>query len=175
MKLPIDDQFWSIVPNLNQLKTFSISSYADNLQSQLQVLLDRGPHLQILRINRDASLSLQMSLFKHIHASVRALDLRDCNHYFNEEEYIALTNSSLGVRCQVLSIRVNNSESIINLVKTMFNLRALVIKCADDEYCKQSVLTEHNDELVQWLKDYLSSTYLIVRDPEADSGILIWM
>ncbi len=56
MKLPINNQFWSIVPNLNQLKALSISFYADNLQSQLQALLDRAPHLQILRINQDASL-----------------------------------------------------------------------------------------------------------------------
>jgi hypothetical protein len=116
-----------------------------------------------------------MSLFKYINASVRELDLRDCNHYFNEEECIALINSSLSVQCEVLFIRVNNGESIINLTKYMFNLRALIVKCADDEYCKQSVLTEHNDELVQWLKDHLLSTYLIVRDPEDKSNVLIWM
>jgi hypothetical protein len=175
MKLPINDHFWSIVPNLNQLEKLSISSHADNFQSQLQTLLDRAPHLDRLAIFQDASLPLQMSLFKYTNASVRQIDLRGYNHDFDEEECTALTRSPLGVQCEVLSIRVNNHESTINLVRNMLNLRTLIIKCADDEYYKQSILTNDNDEGIQRLKDHLPSTYVITRDPEEDSNLLIWI
>jgi hypothetical protein len=175
MKLPINDHFWSIVPNLNQLEKLSISSHADSFQSQLQTLLDRAPHLDRLAIFQDASLPLQMSLFKYTNASVRQIDLRGYNHDFDEEECTALTRSPLGVQCEVLSIRVNNHESTINLVRNMLNLRTLIIKCADDEYYKQSILTNDNDEGIQRLKDHLPSTYVITRDPEEDSNLLIWI
>jgi hypothetical protein len=103
IKLPINDQFWSIVSNLNQLKTLSISSHADTFRSQLQTLLDRAPHLATLKIRQDASLPLQMSLFKYTNAAVQRLNLSECNHIFNEEECIALTHSSLGIQCEALS------------------------------------------------------------------------
>jgi hypothetical protein len=175
IKLPINDKFWSIVPNLNQLKTLSISSYADTFQSQLQNLLDRAPHLYRLRINQDTLLPLQMFLFKYTNASVRRLNLEDFNHCFNEEECMTLTRSPLAVQCEVLLISVNNRESIIHLVKNMLNLRALIVKCADNKYHRRSAFTENNDEMIRWLKNQLPSTYLIVRDPEADNNVLIWM
>jgi hypothetical protein len=101
--------------------------------------------------------------------------LWNCNHYFNEEECLILTRSPLGVQCEVLLILVNNRESIINLVQNMHNLRALIVKCLDDEYDKRSALTENNDEVIEWLKARLSSTYLIVRDPKTDSNIIMWI
>jgi hypothetical protein len=175
MKLPINDQFWSIVPNLNQLEILSISSHVDNPQSQVQALLDRARHLVTLNIDQDKSLPLQMSLFKYTNTSVRKLDLEDYQHYFNEDECIALARSPLGVQCEVLTIRVNNSESIINLVKNMINLHGLTVKFADDKYHKRSLLTNHNDELVQWLKDNLPSAYLTVRYSHNENSVLIWI
>lgn len=46
---------------------------------------------------------------------------------------------------------------------------------ADDQYYRRSELTEDDNELIHWLKDRLSSTYLIVRDRENSKNILIWM
>ena len=85
-KLPINDQFWSIVPSLNELYSLTVSSHVDTFQSQLQTLLDRAPHLRSLTVNQNAS--------------VRELDLSGCEHYLNENECRTLNYSSLGVQCE---------------------------------------------------------------------------
>ncbi|CAF1404883.1 unnamed protein product [Rotaria sordida] len=46
IKLPINDQFWSIVPTLNRLCSLTVVSYIDIFQSQLKVLLNRAPRLR---------------------------------------------------------------------------------------------------------------------------------
>jgi hypothetical protein len=56
----------------------------------------------------------------------------------------------------------------------VLNRRVLIVKCEDDEYYKHSILTDDNDEGVQRLRDQLPSTYLIARDLEEDSNVLIW-
>jgi hypothetical protein len=187
IKLPIHDQFWSIVPNLGRLCSLAVLSYADAFQSQLQNLLDRSPHLIELSIYQDASLPLQMSLFKYRNASIRKLSLRNCNHYLNENECIALTQSPLGIQCEMLSILINNRESIIYFIKNMLNLRVLNVVCEDDRYSKFSPIIQDgdgctqenipdNDEFVQWLKERLSPTCLIKRDSEElINNIVIWI
>ena len=187
IEIPINDQFWSVIPNLNRLYSLTVSSHADTFQSQLQALLDRAPHLEILTISQDANLPLQTSLFKYINRSVRELNLQNYNHQFNTKECFELSHSPLGAHCEVLYICVDSCESIISLVENMHTLRALIIKCADDIYCKSLSFIQNNDneyldenklihdEIIQWLKDHLSSTYLIVRDSKVDSNILIWI
>ncbi|CAF1012773.1 unnamed protein product [Rotaria sordida] len=175
IKLPINNQFWSIVPSLNRLRSLTVSSHTDAFQSQLQTLLDQALHLYTLTIRQDTSLPLQISLFKYINKSVRRFDLYDCNYCFNEKECTTLSRSSLGSQCEVLSIRVKNRESIVHLVKNMFNLRALIVECIDTKCDQRSILTKTNDELIQWLKSHLPLTCLIVRDPETDNDILIWI
>ena len=44
-KLPINDRFWSIVPNSNQLRSLSLYSYTGIHQSKVQNLLNRAYHL----------------------------------------------------------------------------------------------------------------------------------
>jgi hypothetical protein len=184
IKFPINDQFWSIVPTLKQLYSLRVSSYTDTFQSQLQNLLDRAPHLYDLDIRQDESLPLQMSLFKHTNASVRTLDLK--SHQFNEEECITLNRSSLGVQCQILSIKVKNRESIIILVKNMINLRALHVQCKDVIDSGQIPLilnngesrntnTSNQDDLVQWLKDRLPLTCFISKDLDTVNRVQIWI
>lgn len=86
IQLPINDQFWSIVSDLDQLDSLTVLSHVDTFQYQLQTLLDRAAHLRMLTIKQDTLLHLQMSLFKYTSASVRQLHLEYCKHYFNEEE-----------------------------------------------------------------------------------------
>ncbi|CAF3796202.1 unnamed protein product [Rotaria sp. Silwood1] len=45
-KLPINDQFWSMVPSLNHLHSLTVVSYIDAFQSQLKALLNRAPRLR---------------------------------------------------------------------------------------------------------------------------------
>jgi len=96
---------------------------------------------------------------------------------------MALTRSRLGIQCQVLSIQVKNRESIIILVQKMINLQALHVEC-ENERCHE--LTEDDDEsddenttnrdkVIQWLKDHLSSTCLISKDPDSTDYIRIWI
>ncbi|CAF5127807.1 unnamed protein product, partial [Rotaria sp. Silwood1] len=77
------------------------------------------------------------------------------------EECFNLSRSPLTFQCEVLFIQVRNRQSIINLVKNMINLRALHIQCEDD--------------LVQWLKNHLPSTCLIIRNSDSISQIQMWI
>jgi len=121
--------------------------------------------------------------------SVRELNLFGRDYCFNEEECILFSRSPLGVQCEVLSIEVNNRETIIQLIKHMMKLRALNIRCDDGmnwENLKMKTAAEYDechkkarlmmDQLVQWLKDHLPSTYMIVNDPYYGSNVIsIWI
>jgi hypothetical protein len=183
---PINDPFWTNISSLNRLDLLTISHHADTFQFQLQALLDRAPHLRILRICQDASLPLQRSLFKYTHRSIFLLDLHAYYYCFNEEECLTLSRSPLGIHCEALFIRLNNRQSIITLVRNMINLRALNIYWNDDNVFQHSEQINNNDgnqntkkqvldELVQWLKDELPSTYLISADPHYTHDISIWI
>ncbi|CAF3961037.1 unnamed protein product [Rotaria sordida] len=185
IKLPINDQFWSIVPNLDLLKSFTVLSHANTFQSQFQTVLDRARHLDTLAISQDALLPLQISLFTYRSTSIHRLDLRNCNYYFNEDECITLSRSPLCASCEVLCIQVKTRESIIILVKNVINLRALNVVCKDDPYYDNLPIIENNDgldekkipdenELLSWLKSRLPS-YFIVRHPNIIDKILIWI
>ncbi|CAF1498591.1 unnamed protein product [Rotaria sordida] len=170
IKFPINNQFWSIVPNLKELSVLIISSYRDIFQTEFQRLLNRAPHLDHLRIDQEKSLPLQKSLFNDTSTSIPQLSLE--NYYFNEEECIALTHSSLIIQCQVLSIQVISRQSIIIHVKNMKNLRRIDIQCEDDLHDGK---TPNKHDLVQWLNDHLSSMYLIFRDSDDTNRIRIWI
>ncbi|CAF1322097.1 unnamed protein product [Rotaria sordida] len=187
IKLPLNDQFWSIVPSVNILETLIVYSHADSFQYQLQVLLDRAPNLRCLDIRQDESLSLQMSLFQYRTSSVRQLDFRGYNYYFNEEECIRLCHSSLCIQCGVLFIRIKSRHSTIYLVKNMINLRSLHVKRDDEEYHKRLAISKNNndkyrdgnveneEELIDWLKDRLPSTCLFSKNAHFPSDIVIWI
>ncbi|CAF1534519.1 unnamed protein product [Rotaria sordida] len=179
--------FWSIVPSLNILETLVVYSHADSFQSQLQVLLDRAPNLRCLDIRQDESLSLQMSLFQYRTSSVRQLDFRGYNYYFNEEECIRLYHSQLCIQREVLFIRIKSRHSTIYLVKNMINLRSLHVKRDDEEYHKRLATAKNNndkyrdgnveneEELIDWLKDCLPSTCLFSKNAHFPSDIVIWI
>jgi hypothetical protein len=176
IKFPINKQFWSIVPNLNRLKSLDISSHSDIYQSQLQILLDHAPHLSSLHISQDNFLPLQMSLFTYTNASIHPLDLKIDGHCFNEEECISLSYSPLGVQCEVLFISVETRESIIILIENMINLRALHVKYENKNESKHLPLTTSNENgIIQWLKDHLPSTCFIATDSDLLNCIRIWI
>ncbi|CAF3806066.1 unnamed protein product [Rotaria sp. Silwood1] len=189
IKLPINEKIWSIFSNFNRLHSLTVLSHTDTFQFELQILLDRAPHLRILRLGQDGSLPLHLSLFNYRNTSVRELNLIGCDYCFNEEECILFSHSSLGVQCEVLFIEVNNRETIIHLVKHMIKLRVLYI-CYDDgmnwENLKMKTAEQYDecyktarqmiDQLVQWLKDHLPSTYLVINDPHYSSNVIsIWI
>jgi hypothetical protein len=73
---------------------------------------------------------------------------------------VLLSRSPLGIHCEVLSIVVENRESIIELINMMSNLRALNVICRDDTLnpLRSSSTT---DELIKWLQLRLPATYTI--------------
>jgi hypothetical protein len=173
INLPISDQFWSIVPNFNRLKSLTIYFHANTFHLQVQALLDRATRLYSLSINQYRSIPLQTSIFKYRNASVRELDLRCINHYFNEDDCIQLSESPLGVQCEVLSILVYNCESIITLVKHMRQIRSLNVRCQNEQYT--TFIDDNKDECIQWLQNHLPPTSVVVRDPKQTGDILIWI
>ncbi|CAF1033119.1 unnamed protein product [Rotaria sp. Silwood1] len=86
-------QFWSIVRSLAKLDSFTVLSLADTFHPQLQVLFDRAPHLNVLTIEQNASLPLQMALFKYTNASIRRLYFKNFKDRFNGEECMILAQS----------------------------------------------------------------------------------
>ncbi|CAF1159664.1 unnamed protein product [Adineta ricciae] len=166
IKLPIDKQFWSIVPSLKKLISLTIESYMDVFQWQVQTLLDRACHLQNLSIKQDASLPLQSSLFDCTNTSVDELDLGDLNYTFHENDCIRLAHSPLCSICHILSIVVKERQNVVTLVRHMKNLQTLKVQLKDGS---------NDDNVIQWLRNNLSSTYVIVKSKDDANNILIWM
>lgn len=173
INLPFSPQFWSIVRKFNKLKSLTIYFHTNTFQSQVQAILDQAPHLYRFSINQHESTPLQISIFKYRSTSVRELDLRNINHYFDEDDCIKLSHSSLGVQCEVLSILVDNYQSIITLVQNMRKLRSLKVRCQNEQYTPS--IDGNNDECIQWLKNHLPSTFVVLRDPKETFDILIWI
>jgi hypothetical protein len=172
IKLPINNQFWSICPNLKKLRSLTISSDVNTYQPQLQTLLDQAIHLEEVVIKYIVLSPIQTSILKYTNKSIRRFDLINCIDCLNEEECIILTHSPLGIQCEVLSICVNHRPSIIYLVKNMPNLRTLIVKCTnknnDDDFCIAK-------ELIPWLKVRLPSTCLITNELDDMHRVLIWI
>ncbi|CAF3937713.1 unnamed protein product [Rotaria sp. Silwood1] len=185
IKFPLNNQFWSNVPNFNRLKTLTVVSHTDNFQSNIQALLDRASNLYSLKIYQNASLPLQTSLFQYRNTSVRQFNLNECYYHFNDEECIRLCHSPLGIQCEILYIKIKNRESIIYLVQNMMNLLSLHVQCEDEKYYHRLTLTNNDndkygirkigneDELVQWLKDCLPSMRSVSRDVNFFNEIII--
>jgi len=75
IKLPLNDQFWSVFPTLNGLHSLTISPYTDEFYSQLQFLLDQAHHLsRLAAVHQDLSFPFQLSLFELINPTVCILD-----------------------------------------------------------------------------------------------------
>ncbi|CAF2805783.1 unnamed protein product [Rotaria sp. Silwood2] len=171
IKLPINDYFWFNIPKLDQLTSIVISiNDNNNIQSQLQVLLNHTPCLYSLCFTSCSSVLLQMPPLELQNISIRRLDLRGYNQYFNNEQCIILSHSLLGIQCEILFINIQNYHILLDMLNNMINLRTLIIRCKDDKYDETN-----NDELIVWLKDHLPSTSIISRDIIFHCDIRIWI
>jgi hypothetical protein len=172
--LPIDDNFWSIVPQFDHLKSLEMKPYKKNQhnldsQFQVQTILDRAPRLYSLDFGKFGEwtpTSMGMPPFEYSNKSVRRLNLQDVDRVYNSQQCDTLSRSSLGIQCEVLSITVENRTTIIDLLNTMPNLRALNVLSRDDPWTNENgdSSSSKNDELVEWLQHRLPSTYKIIRN-----------
>ena len=108
IKLPINDRFWFIVPNLNQLKSLSLYFYIGMHQWQVPNILNRTYNLYTLRFS-------QHELFNYRNASVCKLDLHNYNRLFHEKECFLSENlqSDLIISLSRARVRILISITIL--------------------------------------------------------------
>jgi hypothetical protein len=172
LSLPLNDQFWILVPRLDRLASLEVSLHDSHkdVQYQLQSVLDRAPHLSSLKFG--SWLVSEVPIGEITSASVRQLDLRECNRWYSNQECLTLISSPLGRQCEALRINVENPRNILDLVTKMNNLRALNVRCESD---KENERSATNDKIVEWLQHCLPSTYTVIRHSCHKLDILLWI
>jgi hypothetical protein len=144
----------------------------DSYLIEIRDFFDRMPHLYSLTVNY--KLLLQLYRMQYTNTSIRQLDLQTYDKYFYSSQCISLIRSLLGDRCEVLLINIKERTTVLDLINTMPNLRALTFTCMDDTWKSNRSLTTQ-DELVQWLQDRLLSTCSIIRVTNNNSSICLWI
>ncbi|CAF3150270.1 unnamed protein product [Rotaria sp. Silwood2] len=185
LSLPFNDQFLIVVSKFDRLTSLNISinnhKKTDNILSQLQMLLDRAPCLYSLSLGAWSSLNLQIPLIENTSKSIRRLNFQGYASgkswcYFDDEQCHQLSHSPLGVQCETLLIKVKTRKNILDLVNSMSNLRALNVRCADDPLTNlKDTLSQTKDELIEWLRHYLPSSSIIMRDTRQIHAIRLWI
>jgi hypothetical protein len=176
--LPFNTNFLFNIPSLNHLKSLDITLLSgDSAYDQLQFLINRAPHLHLLRFSH--LFDLEMMLFKITNPSIRRLDFFTkesmlYSWYFNLKQCLALAHSSLGQQCQTLVIDVENRTNIIDLINHMTNLQSIIFQCKDDKW-KFGTSAINDDEFIQWLHEHLPVTCSISRQIDRTSIIQIWI
>jgi hypothetical protein len=162
--LPVDENFWSIVPKLDRITSLYLSiNEHDHVQTQLQLLINQIPRLTSLSLN-SCQLSILASEIRNV--SIRRLDLRGNDQYFNDEQIRSL----FGLPCEILFIKIKNRYILMDLMSNLINLRTLNIQCKDDKFNQTN-----EDEFIVWLKNHLPSTCIVSRDLLFHSDIRIWI
>jgi hypothetical protein len=160
----VDENFWSIIPRLDQITSLDLSiNHHDHVQTQLQLLINRMPRLDSLSLN-SCRLSILASEIRNI--SIRRLDLRGNDEFFNDEQIRSL----FGLQCEIIFIKIKNRNILMDLMSNLINLRTLNIQCEDDQFNQTN-----EDEFIVWIKTHLPSTCIISRDFIFHHDIRIWI
>ena len=174
LKFPLNEQFFSIVSNFNRLTSLFVhvdeKKRLDNIQSELQLILDRPSSLYSLSFGSWSPSNSHLPLKEFICASVRQLYLREEHIYyssnvrpsFDEEQCIELSRSLLGIQCETLSIKVKKPSNILDLVNNMPNLRALNVICEGDDWREQKVGLDQR-KMMNLLIGYMNNYHQHVR------------
>ncbi len=86
--------------------------------------------------------------------------------YFNTTECAVLARFSIASQCQVLTIEIENRTNILELIQMMPNLRALSIRCKNDQ-------NHQHDDLIKWLQNNSLSKYAYSTIPNLYYGLSI--
>ena len=168
ISFPLNDSFSLIFPSLNRLRSLNICVYTDSNYYQLQTLIDQAPFLYSLKLS--PAQRFESQLFQLTSKSIRRLEFpytpSTYSNDFSTEDCFNLIHSPLGRQCEVLLICLDNRINTLALIQKMTNLRLLLFKSEDDNEFFRS-LSPVNDELAQWLRDHLPSSYSIIRDPSS--------
>ena len=174
IELCIYDQVQSILPRLDRLTTLDISLFSNNSTlSQWSVLLNGTTSLHTLTIN--ASLpSVIMPFIRHTNKSIRRLHFKVQEEWFDDEQCAILINAPLTTHCEILTIDVKNCNGVLDIVDKTINLRALKVRCEDDAWDFNSLLSGH-DDFVQWLRKCLPKTCSITRNLHSLDYVHFWV
>jgi hypothetical protein len=172
ISFPIDDHFWLVFLSLDRCRSLRVffDNWDADCQSQLQKLLDRAPLLHSLHINEDSLSFVKLSLFESRNTSISKLDLCQPEQPYNNKACAKLSFSSLVIQCDRLRINVRNRICILDFINALPNLRVLSVQCLDDGYEEKK-----EDELVEWLRQYLPSSCTITRDKFFSDVIHLWI
>jgi hypothetical protein len=159
---------------LNQLISLNVTVRDTLAYHHLQIILDQSSQLNSLKFR-----CLQESrtgIFQLTSSTIRRLDLTEAHRYyiksFNQTDCYQLINSSIGRRCEILLIHIENQTSILDFIERMSNLQVLIFGCSDTRQIDGKYLST-NQNVVQWLQNNLPSTCSITRDPNDTSLIHI--
>jgi hypothetical protein len=175
LAFPFDDTLWSVIPNFNRLKSLEIISIVHSNEFDPSILrlcqlLNRAINLYSLTI--DYLILSQLSINNQ---SIHRLDLMVNDGHFYDFECISLIQSLLDDRCEVLLINIENRLIIFDLIENFPKLRALIFQCQDDQWGDSNESFLHEDELIRWLKNSLTSNCSIIRDENEISVIRLWI
>ena len=178
--IPFRETSLSIIPSLDRLQTLDVTFIPGPLAyQQLQALLDRATSLYQLKFSHLSD--LEMSLFELRNPSIRRLDFFTkesmlYSWYFNQEQCLALADSSLGQQCRTLVMDFKHRRLVLKLIDRMVQLQSLVFQCKDDpsNYAKLPS-ADGDDELLQWFREHLPSSCLIARQSDQTSILQLWI
>lgn len=183
---PVNNHLLSIIDKLDHLMSLEISRSKNMLdsdaQSQLQTILDHIPYLYSLKFsswpetqltNQNYLITRKLTPIILETKMIRQVNLRTYDCWFNDEECILFSQSSLAKFCEILFIKVQNRMNILYLINSMSKLRSLIIQSRDDNWTNYSSSTDVGN--VQWLQQNLPSTCSIQRDIRFSHCIRIWI
>lgn len=145
LQLPIDHRFFSFIPRFDHLLFLGVILPIDYDQSQFQRLLDNAPRLHSLIFHSWKTLSIPP--YQHTSSSISFLDVHGCDKssrqrlVYNRKQCSKLCKLPLALQCRVLTIEVDDLESLFLLISTLKNLRTLHVYCEyDHRHNKYDVL-----------------------------------
>jgi len=177
--LPYNQNLSLLIQQSNYLTSLDVSKPNDmsNQQSfeQLQQIIDHTNDLQSLKFS---SWSDDVGILTPVRIRTRQIKrvhLYGYNRWFNDQDCFELAQSTLGQCCQILFIKVQNRSSIIQLIKSMSNLRSLICQVKDKDDHWQYNSTCITDSFIQRLCEDLDGNHSIERDQRYKHSIRIWI
>ncbi|UJR32939.1 hypothetical protein I4U23_020400 [Adineta vaga] len=172
---PISNHFWTIVPNLDHLKSLDVLSndHDELCQNQLQELLERSPRLSSIRICWKTLTSPLKQLFDSRNLSVYHLELLCYGGWLKHEKCVMLNSIIPGIHCKVLNLMVADRSCILDLINTLNHLTALNIECRSEKTSKRNKTTK--DDICQWLQEQLLSAFPSIHISRQNDIIRLWI
>lgn len=155
-EVPLLDTTWCIIPTLDYLTTLSVNIVNQYSSSEFQALLDRALQLYTLIVHFLNVQSYMNVLFEVASPSIRRLHInpkaRQQFCAFDDLQCTAFAKCSLACQCEVLEIRVQSLDSVMNLVNSMNNIRTMKIHVPEYPQIERDQV---KIKLIEWVQNHL--------------------